>query len=584
MQETYKTLVLKEVNYQEYLHKERTELYVINNIDLFKSRADKDPAYVTYLRTAARNFYLSPERKRQVEAEFIERLIEKPMTEFIQLLVERGCNPHATVQKLEFYRKLDEHKQHLLMMAEQRSTVQAVQDTLMQSEPMQIDTTGSRVQAGSGNREERKVKTRTEVLAEQKYERKLARKARKKGKAEKDPNDPRTQLRKKLKDFYAQQGFTPQFKTENGRQVEIEYDKEHGLKNAFHIAMAHPQLWLTDLLLRIGIDCDTPDFKNRTPFNVGIDFLIARQQPSLDASLEKLISKGVNIDYADEANQTPFLKLYNSRLQQASESLRLLGANINQMSKSGIFALKIALMRRDDAEIKRLVSLGANINQIDQHGRNLLHFAINMSSASADATFETEQLLINLGVELNVRDCRGRVPLHYAFVKMKDHANNSQIDPIETISSLCAKKELEIEVADKWLKTPLHYAAQRSATISSLYILQRGARLESKDIYGNTPLGVALKNQHFNYGIILIQKSADVKVPVHEEFPKRVAKMWKEEEARAAKATGGDAEMQEEGEAGRDSKKHRKMFTNPGASFNINNIFFGFGAFDSDDD
>lgn len=90
------------------------------------------------------------------------------------------------------------------------------------------------------------------------------------------------------------------------------------------------------------------------------------------------------------------------------------------MSKAGIFPLKIALMRRDDAEIRRLVGFGANINLVDTHGRNLLHNAINMSSATADATFETEQLLIDLGININLRDCRGRVPLHYAFVKMKD--------------------------------------------------------------------------------------------------------------------------------------------------------------------
>lgn len=112
--------------------------------------------------------------------------------------------------------------------------------------------------------------------------------------------------------------------------------------------------------------------------------------------------------------------------------------------------------------------------------------------------------MIDLGVKVNVRDCHGRVPLHYAFVKMKDWNNASAIDPIETVSSLCAIKDLEIEVPDKWLKTPLHYAAQRSATISSLYILQRGAQLESKDIYGNTPLGISLLRNHFNYGIILI--------------------------------------------------------------------------------
>lgn len=129
------------------------------------------------------------------------------------------------------------------------------------------------------------------------------------------------------------------------------------------------------------------------------------------------------------------------------------------MDKGGLFALKYALIRRQDDEIKRLVNRGANINQIDTKGRNLLHHAVNMSSSTADATFETEQTLIDLGVEVNLRDNKGRVPLHYAFVKIKNWNSNQQIDPIETVSSLCAQPGLEIEVADKWKKTPLHYAA-----------------------------------------------------------------------------------------------------------------------------
>ena len=64
-----------------------------------------------------------------------------------------------------------------------------------------------------------------------------------------------------------------------------------------------------------------------------------------------------------------------------------------------------------------LVQKGADINQIDHLGRNLLHEAVKMSSATADATFETEQLIINLGVKVNQRDKFGRVPLHYAFIK-----------------------------------------------------------------------------------------------------------------------------------------------------------------------
>ena len=87
-----------------------------------------------------------------------------------------------------------------------------------------------------------------------------------------------------------------------------------------------------------------------------------------------------------------------------------------------------------------------------------------------------------------------------------------------------------------------------------------------RDIYGNTPLGVALQKNHFNYGIILIQKNADVTVDVHYEYPKRLAKMWKDEEkkqkaAALTLARGADVSMDQDDEAGDGSKKkHRNLF------------------------
>lgn len=82
-----------------------------------------------------------------------------------------------------------------------------------------------------------------------------------------------------------------------------------------------------------------------------------------------------------------------------------------------------------------------------------------MSSASSDASFEVERLLIDLGIELNKRDKNGRTPLHYAFVKIGDWENKTSCDPIETVSSMCGIKGLETDVADNWGKTPLHYAS-----------------------------------------------------------------------------------------------------------------------------
>jgi ankyrin repeat protein len=190
------------------------------------------------------------------------------------------------------------------------------------------------------------------------------------------------------------------------------------------------------------------------------------------------------------------------------------------MDSSGFFALKYAMVRRNDDEINKLVrDHNANVNQVDGKGRNMLHHAVNLSSATADASFDTEQTLLDLGININLRDAKNRTPLHYAFVKISDWNNKTQVDPIETVSRLCGCGLLEIDVPDKWQKTPLHYASQRGASICALYLQKRGANLEAIDIYGNSPLGVAMISNHHHFAILLIQTKADVSKLVHMEDP-----------------------------------------------------------------
>ena len=49
---------------------------------------------------------------------FFIQLISEPMLRLINFLKDRGSDLHATVQKLDFYRKLDFHKKHLLVLHE----------------------------------------------------------------------------------------------------------------------------------------------------------------------------------------------------------------------------------------------------------------------------------------------------------------------------------------------------------------------------------------------------------------------------------------------------------------------------------
>jgi hypothetical protein len=55
--------------------------------------------------------------------------------------------------------------------------------------------------------------------------------------------------------------------------------------------------------------------------------------------------------------------------------------------------------------------------------------------------------------------------------------------------------------------------------------------------------------QHFNFAILLIQKNADVTLPVYKEFPKRIAKQWKDELRRKE-----NVEMHSDGEVSSDEE------------------------------
>lgn len=75
-----------------------------------------------------------------------------------------------------------------------------------------------------------------------------------------------------------------------------------------------------------------------------------------------LLSLGVKFDTADKNGRTAFLIYYEKQNMNSANKLLDRGANICQMDNAGLFALKYALIRRQDSEITRLVERGADIN------------------------------------------------------------------------------------------------------------------------------------------------------------------------------------------------------------------------------
>jgi len=78
----------------------------------------------------------------------------------------------------------------------------------------------------------------------------------------------------------------------------------------------------------------------------------------------------------------------------------------------------------------------------------------------------------------------------------------------------------------------------------------------------------------------LIQKNADVKVPIYDEFPNRVDKIWADEEKERQKqlqAATKNFEMTESEHSDEGDKKHRELFAKKAMPHNI-------FSFDSDYD
>jgi len=188
-----------------------------------------------------------------------------------------------------------------------------------------------------------------------------------------------------------------------------------------------------------------------------------------------------------------------------------------------------------------LVQAGISINTKDKFQRCPIHYCFvenqphldyavqsstnnnnhddDFSSSSSSSDYDDDDEVFDTdnqqskqgGKQLSAKD---KLIQEYAEFYSAEYCKIQDLDPIETISSLCAIDGILLDEPDVFGKAPLHYAALRGATISSLYLLQRGADIERADVDGNTPLGLCVLALHPGLAIILIQKKANVKVPV----------------------------------------------------------------------
>ena len=91
---------------------------------------------------------------------------------------------------------------------------------------------------------------------------------------------------------------------------------------------------------------DQPDYDEVTPFNLMSTQQLNNNEEKTQHMIQSFLKHDVRIDYPNRKGRTPFLNFYEKLNFEQSNKMLDLGANVNQMDVSGLFALKYALIRR----------------------------------------------------------------------------------------------------------------------------------------------------------------------------------------------------------------------------------------------
>jgi cytohesin len=139
-----------------------------------------------------------------------------------------------------------------------------------------------------------------------------------------------------------------------------------------------------------------------------------------------------------------------------------LGADINPSGFGRWTPLHCAIRHHRKDVAKHFIEIGADINGI----------GTPLNVAIEEGEKEIAELLILKNANVNLKDEEGKTPLHYAADYCKITAPKSET----------RRKEMENELA--------------LAKSMIELLVQEGANINAKDVYGNTPLDIAKRYNH----------------------------------------------------------------------------------------
>jgi len=157
------------------------------------------------------------------------------------------------------------------------------------------------------------------------------------------------------------------------------------------------------------------------------------------------------------------------------------------------YELHRAVCSEDARRVITLLRNGANVDKVTHKGHTALHAAAMVTRRCF------VPILLHFGAKVNARDKLGQSPLHY-------------VRSVQSAAALL-KGGADVHAEDSMGRTPLNcfcFATNSSFDICDL-LLEHNAKVNSKDIHGNTPLhGAAMRKDATRLVLCLLKHGAQV--------------------------------------------------------------------------
>lgn len=244
---------------------------------------------------------------------------------------------------------------------------------------------------------------------------------------------------------------------------------------------------------------DTIDYLNPVYEGALDNNLMVAASNGLVSEIERLISKGADVNAESYQGATPLIFAVASNQLTAVTKLLEYAPDVNKMTENFETPLIISVKNRNAEIAEALIRGGADINMADKFGAAPLHYA------ALNGSFILADLLVYYDADCNKKANDGTTPLMAAI--WSGYAD---------ITDLLFQSGANLEARDNSGFTPLLIASQLGDTLIMNLLLKEGVNIYEKNNFNYNALALAIESNQIAAVELLLKKGDKWTSPEYE--------------------------------------------------------------------